>query len=83
MEKDAKERQREGGKIAGRGRPKADEKVPVNLPEPIDPHARESREQAAALLNVSGSLVSRAKREARLHGPSDFPLDLRYTMRII
>lgn len=56
LEPEAKERQRDGGKKAGRGRPK---KVPANLPEP-NGKSFDTRDQAAKLLNVSGRSVDHA-----------------------
>ncbi len=51
----AKERQREGGKTAGRGRPKQDEKVPAALPEP-----KETRDQAAEQFGIGARTVNKA-----------------------
>jgi hypothetical protein len=51
LEPEAKERKRDGGKQAGRGRPK---QLPVNLPEAKN---GDTRDQAAAMLNVSGDLT--------------------------
>lgn len=49
-EKQAKERQKEAGKVHGRGM----EKVPVNLPEPI---SGDARDQAAKAVGVSGKSI--------------------------
>lgn len=65
-EKDAKQRQREGGKrggeSAGRGRPKSEDpnrRVPANLPEPC---RGESREKAAEVVNVSPRTIQHASK---------------------
>src|SRR5262245_33016705 len=62
LAEEARGRQREGGRKAGRGRPR---KVPTILSEPIPAANGEAREQAARLVGVSPSYVSDAKRILR------------------
>lgn len=60
LSKAAKERQREGGKTAGRGRPK--EQVVAKPPQPKSAPAPKSRDVAAAMTNSSPRAVSDAKK---------------------
>lgn len=58
LEPEAKERQRDGGRKAGNGRPA--EKVAANLPQPKSPREKDTRDRAAEAVNVSGKLVDAA-----------------------
>ena len=63
LREEAKERQsdgqRRGGETAGKGRPKAENSIPVTLPGSY--HEGESRERAAKAVQVGASTISRAK----------------------
>ncbi len=63
MEAEARARQRQGGKIAGRGRPMA----PETTREPIDKHERETSTKRARVVGTNAKYIEQAER-LRAHG---------------